>query len=368
MAGLTTTTEISAPVNVIFQTTLLRNAKALCPYFQPATPATVTQHGGTFTAKWRRIENLTPVSSPLAELTGSLAFPTRTADQPTITDVTATVSKYGNFIFLNEEVDLVNFNGQTDKLMEVLGINAGQSLNRLQRDEMEDNFQAFLLGTATTATGISNATGSGSTVNLTGIAAAVNYLDRNSAMKFMPQTLGSTNIGTAPVRSSYWGYCHSDVEQDVRLLTGFQSVETYAGQTETVAGEFGHVGGVRWISTPESSIDTGTGQSTAATSSATGTGRAATGGRADVYNSVIVGMDAVGSLGFGNEHVKSIYKAGDNLPAVMAISHERGSAGAADPLNEVGSIGYKTWHAAKVLNSNWGTCLRGTASRLQSAG
>ena len=235
--ALTTTTEIAGPVDVKFQVNLLRNAKALAPYFMGTTPAEIAEHSGTYTAKWRRIENLTPVTTPLAELTGAVAFPTRTGVQPTVTDLTATVEKFGNFIFLNEEVDLLNFNGQTAKLSELLGMNAGQSLNRLQRDIAEDNLTTIFGGTATTATGVhltGTATGN---LNLSTIAAAVNALNRQDALKFLPQTTGSKIIGTSPIRQSYWGICHVDTTEDLRELTGFQSVETYANQTKTAQGE-----------------------------------------------------------------------------------------------------------------------------------
>ena len=63
---ITTTTQVAGPVNVVFQQTLLRNAKARCPYFVGSVPAEIREHTGSFTAKWRRIENLTPVSSALS--------------------------------------------------------------------------------------------------------------------------------------------------------------------------------------------------------------------------------------------------------------------------------------------------------------
>ena len=234
--ALTTTTVISAPVNNVFQQTLLRNAKANCPYFAGSTPAEISEHQGTFTAKWRRIENLTPVTTALAELTGSLSFPTRAEVQPSITDVTATVSKYGNFIFLNEEVDLVNFTGQTDKLMEVLGINAGQSLNRLQRNVLEDNLTAAFAGTATTATGIQASPTTSQFIQRTAVANVQNLLNRGVAMKFTPQTTGSQNVGSTPIRQSFLGMLHPDTEEDMRTLSGFNSVETYAGQIKTYDG------------------------------------------------------------------------------------------------------------------------------------
>lgn len=345
--AVTTTTEISAPVNNVFQVNLLRNAKALCPYFVGMVGAEIMEHQGTFTARWRRIENLTPTTTPLAEITGSLAFPTRTPDQPTITDVTATVQKFGNFFFLNEEVDLVNFNGQTAKLSEVLGINAGQSLNRLQRNVLEDNSTAVFHAGATTATDVGGQGG----ISLGDIAFTINALHNQNAMKFTPILGGSQNIGTTPLRDSFWGICHVDTEEHIRTLNGFNSAETYYTQVELAPGEFGAVGGVRWISTTEAGIDADSGATV--TGTATTDGRTTSGTSYDVYNTMIIGREAAGSVGFGFEHIKTIYRAGDTLPGVMMISHMRGSAGAADPLNEVSSLGWKSWHTGTILNSNW---------------
>lgn len=357
---LTTTTEIAGPVNVKFQMSLLRNAKARCPHFVGSVPASLAEHQGTFTAKWRRIENLTPTTTPLAELTGSLSFPTRTGTQPTVTDLTATVQKFGNFIYLNEEVDLVNFNGQTNKLAEVLGINAGQSLNRLQRNVMEDNATAIFGGGATTATGVA-----GAGITRSDITVSNNALNRQNAMLFTPMTTGSQNTNTTPIRPAYWGICHVDVEEDIRLLTGFTPAEQYGSQTSLANGEFGQVGGVRFVSTTEAGIDETAGQSITGTSTAAGrvTGSAT---QYDVYNTVIIGQDAVGSLGFGMSHTKEIYMAGDRLPGVMIINHAKGSAGSADPYNEISTMGWKSWHAGLILNSNWVRVIRHTASKLEA--
>lgn len=356
---ITTTTELTAAVNVMFQENLLRNAKALAVYFTGSTPAEVTQHGNTFTALWRRIENLVPTTTALTELTGSTSFPTRTADQPTKTDITATVQKFGNFIYLNEEVDLVNLSNQGAKLSEVLGINAGQSLNLLQRNVMEDNATAVFGGVATTATGVA-----GAGVTLSDIAVTVNALHNQNATKFLAETTGSQNIGTTPIRSSFWGFCHVDTEEDLRALTGFNPVETYQSQTSVARGEIGAVGGVRWISTTEGGIDADSGATI--TGTATAAGRSTTGVSYDVYNSIILGMDAVGSVGFGAEHVREIYRVGDRLPAVMMINKAKGSAGAADPLDELASMGWKSWHTGAILNSNWIRVVRHTTAKLEA--
>lgn len=361
---ITTTAVITAPVNVIFQTTLLRNAKAYCPYFAGTVPASIQEHQGTFTARWRRIENLSVPSSPLAELSGAIAFPTRNPVTPTITDVSATVVKFGNFIYLTEEVDLVNFTSQADKLAEILGINAGQALNRQTRNTMEDNSTQILTGaTVTTATSIpSGATASGFISN-TAIAQAFNALARQNALVFRPMTTGAREINTTPIRPSYVGFCHVDTVEDLRTLTQFVDVSRYGPQTEVWPNEIGNVGGVRFIMTTEASIDTGSGV-TATGLTSTGDGRSATANRTDVYNTVIMGQEAVGTVGFGFEHITEVYKAGDELPGVQMISHGRGSAGAADPLNELSSMGWKSWHASTILNSNWIVNLRHPVTRL----
>jgi N4-gp56 family major capsid protein len=364
--AVTTQTEIAGPVNVVFQKSLLLRAQALCPYFIGTVPAEIRQHSGTFTAKWRRYEHLTPITTALTEIQGSVAFPTRNAVQPTVTDITATVSKYGNFIFLNEEVDLININNVAMELSDVLGENAGRSLNRLQRNIMEDNATAFLAGTATTATGLGATTLGGADLDRGVIAAVFNALKRQDSMPFSPETRGSQNIGTAPIRESYWGICHVDTTEDLRGLTGFNSVETYAGQTETARGEIGHVGGVRFIETTEATIDAGTGATVTSTATAAQRHDGTT-FRSDVYNTVIYGREAVGSLGLDTTHVKSIYRPEDRLPAVQMISHARGSAGAADPLNELSSVGWKSWHTGQILNSNWIRVARHVVSNLEQS-
>jgi N4-gp56 family major capsid protein len=358
-APYTTTSQIAGPVNFVFQETLLRNAKARCPYFVGAVPAEITSHGGTFSAKWRRIENLAPVSAPLSALTGNLGLPVRDSVQPSVTDPTATAQKYGNYILLNEEVDLVNFNGQGDKLSEILGINAGQSLNRLQRNELEDNATFFYVKSAgVSATGPDNTVDSKITRNA--IAKAVtDALQSSSAVPFAPMRTGSTTVGSSPLREAYVGLCHNHVEHDIRGLTGFIAVEQYAGFTETWTGEFGAVGGVRWISSPEASTDIDSGAAVGAT------GLRSTGGsNIDLYSCPIFGMEAVGSLGLDFKFLKDVYQAGDKLPPIQMIKHDKGSAGALDPLNEYATMGWKAWHAAKILNAAWIRTLRCGASNI----
>lgn len=351
-----TDTELQKPVNVIFEQTFLRNAKARCPYFMGTQKGSIAEHSGTSTIKWRRIENLTPTTTALSELTGTASYMQgRDSEAASFSDVTATVGKYGQFYILNEEADLMNYNGQTAKLVETLSISAGRSLNQLQRNVIEDN------ATVVYANG-----GSDSAVN-TGISVndvknVINTINRNSGMTFTPMTTGSTNIATTPILPAYWGVTHPDVAVDIAGLTGFTSVEKYAGQVDTVMGEFGTLSvagqAVRFVQSEDASIDTDVGATG-------GSGmRETTNSKADLYHTVVYGMDAVGSVGFGEEHTDGIYRAGDNLSCVELILKEKGSGGTSDPLNEISTLGWKSWHSGAILNANWARTIRSGASSL----
>lgn len=339
------TSTIQAPVNFVLMRGLLSAAKKVCPYFNETLPGSLEKRQGSASVKWRRIENLDPVTANLSEHTenGPLAFGVgRSTVKPTITDITKAVGKTGNAILTTEEVDLFNVNSNTMALMDTLGGNAGESLNL---------FAATEFGNTTTsrfASGAANKSAVVAEMKASDIKYAVNQLNRNSAMRVFTQGTGSSNYNSQPIRASYMGICHSDVEEDVRDLTGFIGVEQYGGYTSTFTGEFGTVNGVRWCSTEIAPIETGAG-----TTSTSDIFRGTSVDTNDLYSSYVYGREAVGTIGLGERQTKEIYMMGNKLPTVELIVHQPGSSGVGDMFNEIGSIAWKAWHATKVLNSNW---------------
>lgn len=350
-----TDTELPKPVNVVFNQTLLRNAKIRAPYFLGTMPGDLSKNAGTATVAWRRIENLSAATSALSELTGEASYmQARSSAALSVTPYTATVSKYGNFVILNEEADVFNFNGQMDKIMEVLGINAGQSLNQLQRNIAEDNLTAIY------ASGTSDGDVD-SKLRLLDIKKAVNAIEKLSALTFTPMTSGSNNEGTAPILPAYIGLTHPDVAIDIAAMAGFKSVESYAGQTNTYNGEFGLVSvagkAVRFISSEDASVDADAG----ATLGSTGLNGTSS---VDLYSTCIYGQDCLGSVGFGQMFPDGTFMAGDELSPVEIIVKGLGSGGTSDPYNEIMTIAWKAWHTGKLLNANWGRVVRSGAASL----
>jgi N4-gp56 family major capsid protein len=352
-----TDTELQKPVNVIFEQTFLRRAQQVCPYFAGTKPGQISKQAGTSTIKWRRIESETPSTTALTELTSTATFMMgRDADVPSFTDVTATVSKYGQFYIVNEEVDLYNPNGTSAELVAVLGESAGRSLNQLMRNVMEDNATQRYAGNV----------GSMGLVHAVPVVGdfdrIINELTRGSAKTFMAMTSGSTNVGTAPILPSYWAICHPDVAHTIAGLSGFNSVEKYAGQTAIAVGEFGYYSkagrGVRFVMSEDASIDTQSG------APLSGADLRSTSSTTDVYSTVVYGEDAFGSVGLGQRHTDGIYRAGENQGGWELLFHGRGSGGIADPFNEISTLAWKAFFAGAVLNADWSRTLRSAATNL----
>ena len=348
---------VTAPVNFVLMETLLSAARKRLPYFNGTLPGRLEKAQGAASVKWRRIENLAAVTTALGEnteaTTPAFGFG-RSSVRPTITDVTVAIAKYGNAINLSEEIDLFNVNSNSFALMDTMGANAGESLNTLMRDVF--NGASIIVRNAGQAGTYSSVAAS---ISVNDIKWSVNQLNRNSAMRFTPAGFGSQNVGTQPIRQSYYGICHVDVEEDIRALSGFIPVEQYGGYTETEPGEFGAVGGVRWCSTEIAPIvSDGSTESAVATSF-----QGSSAILHHVYTSFIYGREAVGSIGLGEQHAKEIYMMYDRVPTVELIYHKPGSSGVADPFNEQGSLAWKSWFAGKVLNGNWIVPVRTLAGR-----
>lgn len=361
MAVLASSTASNIALGVNFQMIrgLLSAARRKFPFYNGTLPGELNKNGSTAAVKWERLENLASATSTLSEITGAQsAFFGRSTVLPTVSTQTATIAKKGNAVMLTEEIDLMQMNLRAMRFMDILGENAGHSLNLL----METIYSGFTQirysnGAAGGGTADTNVT---SEIVLTDVKYGVNLLNRASAMQFTTPAYGSQNVTTSTVRSSYYGICHPDVTEDVRSLSGFVGVEQYGGYTETIPFEFGAVGGVRWCETEIIPISTGAG-----TTTSDGTIRGATSILNDVYSSYIYGKEAVGSVGLGMQHPTNAYTGYDpKKPPGIEIVHKPIGTVGTDLYNEISTIAWKAWWAGAVLNANWGVKIRSGASKL----
>jgi N4-gp56 family major capsid protein len=365
-----TDTEVVKPVNVAYEQRLLRNARPLCPHFLGSDPGRLNKNAGTATIKWRRYNAEDDDASgidlsvtALAELTGDAIYGMgRTPDVVHFTDYTAPVSKYGQFYILNEEVDVFLPNGTFNGIVDTLAIACGRSMNALQRDVVEDGSTLIYAG------GVASDGLVAASLGVAELDQAINTLVKKSAMSFTPMSGGSPNTGTTPILPGLWAITHPDVAYDIAKLTsGFQGVQNYASQTETIPGEIGIYQGagqaVRVVQTPESSITLNAGI-TVGTSVDLNTSAT----KANLYTTVIFGQNAHGSVGLGESFSDGIYRAGDERGVmnliVKGVANPSRASGTDDPFDEITTVAYKFWHGGKVTNANWIRGIRSGATNL----
>ena len=116
---------------------------------------------------------------------------------------------------------------------------------------------------------------------------------------------------------------------------------------------------VRVMSPADAGVDAGAGASGSSSNELNGTSD-----NADLYTTLIYGLDALASVGLGQQHTDGVFRAGDELDTVDVIAKSPQSTGTSDPFNEITTVAWKAWHTGAVLNANWGRGLRSGASLL----
>ena len=228
---------------------------------------------------------------------------------------------------------MINPSTQMSKIMEVIGINGGDAMDKLQSIGM--NSEATLVYAAAAASEGAVV----SKITLASIKSVINTLDKKKATTFTPMSTGSANFGTTQLMPGYIGITHPDVAMDVTQLAGFKPYETYAGQVAGFLGEYGSVtaGGrtVRFCSAHNADVTVDAGGLTGSTGLISETGT-----NIDTYTTLIYGQNSFGSLGFGSTFGAGSYMAGEELdPIELVLGGARGSA--ADPYAELQTIAWE---------------------------
>lgn len=308
----TTRTQIPAEVNNFYDRTLLMRAIPQFLHTKWAQIRDIPRNAGTSTIKFRRYGNLTAATTALSEGV------TPAGSQLAVTDITATVLQYGDYVTLT---DVLNYESQDPVLMEaaeILGDQAADTLDQLCRDVLAAGTSVSFGGSGNTQT---SDVAAGDVITTTLLDAALLTLKNNNAKKVKTRVDASTGYNTTPIRNAYVAICHTNLAAKIKALTGFVGLEKYPSQTDVMDGEFGYYNEIRFVETTNGKVFTG-------------------GGTAgiDVYALIIMGQDAYGTTRISGEALKNIVK-------------PLGSAGSADPLEQRATSGWKATFVAKILNN-----------------
>lgn len=306
----TTRTQISAEVNNFYDRALLDQAIPAFVHNRWAQVRDIKPNSGTDTIKFRRYGLLTANTTALSEGV------TPSGTQLSVTDITATVLYYGDYVTATDKVTWESYDPLLTETAEQLGIQAGDSLDQLCRDVMAATTTkqyastASSTGTVTSAMKISRAE----------VKEAVRTLQTNKARPVTSMINPSSGYNTTPMNRAFIGIVSPSTLYDLDDAAGWIPVEKYANKSDVMPDEVGSLAGVRFVMTTNAKVRTGEGASSI-----------------DVHSTLIFGMNAYAQTRIAGKALTNIVK-------------PLGSAGTADPLDQRWTSGWKATYVAKVLN------------------
>jgi N4-gp56 family major capsid protein len=266
------------------------------------------------TVVFRRFSKLATVPIPLQDGITPPGAPL------SITDLKARADFYGNFVTFTNQVELTVECSVLNEATKLLSQNMAQTIDEVTRDCLASTSSVLLC---------SNGKNSGTPTELSkaDIDAAVKTLLSNEAEMITEVIKGSNAFATTPIRPSFWGFIDTDLIDDLEAVSNFVSTANYGSQS-AIDGEWGNTGNVRWMYTSVGSVSSAT---------------------PAVYNNFILGKEAYAIVHLGAESGEFYVE-------------QLGSAGAADPLHQRGSVGWQHPFVARILNDSYMMNLMATHS------
>ena len=314
MANITRT-EITEEVGNFYDRALLERAIPSLVHNRFAQVRDLPKNAGTADIRFRRYGSLTANTTALSEGV------TPAGTQLSITDVNATVLQYGDYVTLTDVVLMETYDPILTETAEILGEQAGDSLDRLCRAVMVAGASAQYASTAVSVATV----GGAMKLDRAEVKEAVRTLKGNNARPITSMINPSTGYNTTPLNAAYIGIVHPSTTYDLDDATGWIPVEKYANKSDVMPNEVGSLAGVRFIESTNAYTVAGTLVTT-------------------VYGTLIFGQNAYAQTRISGEALKNIVK-------------PLGSAGTADPLDQRTTSGWKATYVATVLNANFIVCI-----------
>lgn len=295
----------------------------------------------TQTIKFRRAVPYPAATVPLQEGV------TPSVSGTSFEDVTVQLLQWGDVHGLTDVIADTHEDPVLREMMGLSGEQAGRTVEQVIYNVVKGGTSVFYAnGSARAAVN--------TTISLNKQRAVTRYLKAQKAKKLTKMLSGSVNVGTSPIEACYVAICHTDLEPDIRNLTGFVPVAEYGTMKPLCPEEVGAVEDVRYIASPD--LDPWEDAGGTPGSSVLSNG----GSNADVYPVLFFGADAYGLTPLGN----SKDAGGGSNQAVKPTVINPNTPSASDPLGQRGYVGWKTWFNAVRLNETWMCRLEVAASAL----
>lgn len=280
------------------------------------------------TIKWRRYLAFSISTAPLAE-----GVPP--SIQPLVKqDYTAVLQQYGAAVELTDVCVDLSEDNPLDVAVTRCGEQMGQTIETLTIDVLKAGTNVVYANGATTR-GTVNAAPSRSDFQL-----IERGFDRNDGQEITKVIMPSALESTQGITPSFIAMAHTDLIPDFQACSGFKQYVEYGAPGQALDGEIGQVSRHRIICTRMFTPWQATGASgTTYLSSGVKPGTSLA---ADVYPVICVARDAYG-----------VVRLQGMKAAEIKVRQPNGDPTDTDPLAQVGSVGWKTYYAAAILNEYW---------------
>jgi len=308
----TTRTQIPAEVNNFYSRSILETAVPALIHSRFAETIDIPANSGTDTIKFRNYAALAAQTTALTEGV------TPSGKQLSVTDITATVLYYGDYVTLTDKVTYETFDPILTQAAIALGNQVGDSLDQLGREVLAAGTTVQYASTASARTDITAA------MKLTRaeVKEMVRTLQTNKAKPVTSMVNPSTGYNTTPINRAFIGIISEDTLYDLDDATGWIPVEKYSNKSDVMEDEVGSLAGVRFLMTTNAKVFAGGGADSV-----------------DVHATLIFGRNAYAQTRISGRTLENIVK-------------PLGSAGTADPLDQRLTTGWKLSYVMKITNQS----------------
>lgn len=267
--------------------------------------------------EWRRFERPAVSTTTLTEGTPGASL------QLTVANVAVTVDQYGRYNQFSDLVNLQSYDPWVANQSEMFSELMALTVDTVVRDVVTAGTTQQFANGATSRGDV----GSGDRLDYAAIRRAVATLRRSDAVPFDD--------------GLYVGFAHPDSERDLfadpNVQNALQHGAARGEENPLFKGSIGAFHGVRWFITSQANIRSSAGLS-----------------GADVYDTVIIGKEYYGVVDY------------DAMPPRIIVK-QVGSGGTSDPLDQLGTIGFKVAVAAARLNNNFAVRIEHSTSQSNAA-
>lgn len=258
---------------------------------------------------------------------------TPTADTMTPQDITVTLNQYGCLYQVSDQVVDTYEDNVPEEMKKHCGERVGLIRELVRYGAVKASTNVNYPGAVVARSAVN------ARITLPLLRRTSRVLQANHAKRVTGILAASPNISTKPIEAGFLVFCHSDVENDFRDMTGFVPVAQYGSRKVMHEQEIGSVENFRIITSPElaSYPNAGVTGASGLTPPLYSTG----GTFVDVYPIIVCGEDAWGQVALR----------GDN--ALDPTWIPPGQKTKSDPLGQRGFVGAKFYFNTVSLNDGW---------------